>query len=657
MPHSAPIRNAAITWKEDTPVSTEFDDMYFNIQAGLAECEHVFLNGNNLKERFTNLKASQFVIAETGFGTGLNFLAARQLWLEHAPENACLHFISVEKFPLSQDDLTQALKHWPELKDGASQLIRLYPQPVPGFHRLSLDGGRIQLTLMLMDALDAYSQLEARVDAWFLDGFAPSKNPEMWNERLFSQLGRLSKETTTLATFTAAGFVRRGLQEVGFDIEKVPGFGRKREMISARFSLAPSRSHVKAPWFEHTKTQPRPNAVVIIGAGIAGCATAYALAQRGIAVTLLERSEQIAQAGSGNRQGALYAKLPVDHNAQGQLHLSGLMHTRRQLKQLDPQSKIWGDSGLLQLATNEKEHKRQQNMLARTQFDGNIIREVSAEEASRLAGSTVSHPGVFMEYGGWVSPQDLCLRLVDHPLISVQTHTQVSGVTQNPETKHWSISVKGGSTLETGYLVICTAAEAKQLTQFVHLPIKPIRGQTSIASASGRPALKTVVCGDGYISPAREATYCFGATFDLHDLDLDIREEDHHANLGKLHAVLPEIANSLATEELTGRAAYRCSTADYLPIAGPAPDYEAFLSDYAKLRIDRKWKFADSQPKHLEGLFINIGHGSKGLITGPICGEIVAASMLGEPFPVEKSLVDAVNPARFIIKNLIRKSI
>lgn len=650
------IRNATITWKEDTPVSTDFDDLYFNIQAGLAESEHVFLNGNGLKERFISLKAPQFVIAETGFGTGLNFLAARQLWLDHAPEDACLHFISVEKFPLSRPDLTQALKHWPELEDGASQLIQLYPEPVPGFHRLSLDGGRIQLTLMLMDAIDAYSQLDAKVDAWFLDGFAPSKNPDMWNERLFIQLGRLSRNTTTLATFTAAGFVRRGLEEVGFDIKKIPGFGRKREMVSARFAPPPSPLHTSAPWFEHSHTA-RPDSAVIIGAGIAGCATAYALAKRGITVKLLERNGQIAQEGSGNRQGALYAKLPVDHNAQGQLHLSGLMHTRRQLQQLDPQSGFWGDCGLLQLATNEKEHKRQQNMLARTRFDSKILREVSADEASRLAGSPIYHPGIFMEYGGWVSPQDLCLRLVDHPLISVHTNTPVTDVTQNPETKHWTISVEDKTKIETSHLVICTAAEAKQIAQFTHLPIKPIRGQTSIASAAGAPALQTVVCGDGYISPAQDKTYCFGATFDLHELNLDIRQEDHHANLSKLHAALPEIAKSLATEDLKGRAAYRCSTADYLPIAGPAPDYEAFVSDYAKLRIDRKWKFTDSPPRHLDGLFINIGHGSKGLITGPICSEIVAASMLGEPFPVEKSLVDAVNPARFIIKNLIRKTI
>jgi len=656
MPQSAPIRNATVTWKEDTPVSTEFDDLYFNVQAGLAESEHVFLNGNGLKERFTDLKAQQFVIAETGFGTGLNFLAARKLWLEHAPKHAALHFISAEKFPLSQADLAQALTHWPELEDGASQLIQLYPEAVPGFHRLSLDEGRIQLTLMLMDAIDAYSQLHARVDAWFLDGFAPSKNPDMWNERLFSQLGRLSHESTTLATFTAAGFVRRGLQAVGFDIKKIPGFGRKREMVSACFVPNPSQTHTSAPWFEHSQTS-YPNSVVIIGAGIAGCATANALAQRGIPVTLLERNEQIAQEGSGNRQGALYAKLPVDHNAQGQLHLSGLMYTRRKLQQQDPQFDIWDDCGLLQLATNEKEHKRQHNMLARTRFDRNIIREVNAEEASRLAGSPIYHPGIFMEYGGWVSPQALCLRLVDHPLISVHTGTQVIGVTQSPETKRWSISSEGRSELNCSHLVICTAAEAKQLQQFEHLPVKPIRGQTSIASAEGIQPLQTVVCGDGYISPARDETYCFGATFDLHDLNLDIRDEDHHANLSKLHAVLPEIANSLAAEDLTGRAAYRCSTADYLPIAGPAPDYEAFVSDYAKLRIDRKWKFTDSPPRHLDGLYINIGHGSKGLITGPICGEIVAASILGEPFPVEKSLVDAVNPARFIVKNLIRKSI
>jgi len=656
MQKSSSLDSASVVWRDDTPVSTAFDDMYFNVNEGLAESEHVFLKGNDLNNRFASLTAPHFTIAETGFGTGLNFLAARRLWLQQAPEEARLHFISVEKFPLQKADLQKALASWPELDDGAVQLTESYPSLTPGFHRLSFDGGRVQLTLMLMDAIEAYQQLSAQVDAWFLDGFAPSKNPDMWNDKLFQQMARLSYTGTTLSTFTAAGFVRRGLQQAGFSISKVPGFGRKREMVTAHFAENSASTPNPAPWFAHARPQHTPAEVVIIGAGLAGCSTAYALAQKGIKVHIVEQHAEIALEGSGNRQGALYAKLPVSHNAQGQLHLSGLHYSNRMLNSLDPQRTLWSDCGLLQLATNEKEANRQQRMLDKTIFGTDILHSVDAQQASDLIGSPTPYSGVFMPDGGWVDPRALCRRFISHPLIRVSTNTRITALKQLDNV--WHLHTRDGQVITTRYVVVCNAAQAKQISQCSHLPVKPIRGQTSVTqNAVKAPAINTVVCGDGYISPPLDEQYCFGATFDLHNLNLDVRQVDHHDNLSKLSAVLPALAKTIADTPLEGRAAYRCSTGDYLPIVGPAPDYDAFVSDYAKLRVDRKWNFSDTPARMHSGLYLNIGHGSKGLITGPICGEVIAASILGEPFPLEKSVLDAINPARFIIKQLIRKAI
>lgn len=659
MPENSKLSPAHIEWKQDTPVSTTFDDMYFNVQAGLAESRHVFLQGNQLETRFRQLSENTFTIAETGFGTGLNFLAARELWLKTAPADAQLHFISVEKHPLRKDDLQQALSHWPELNSGSTQLIERYPLPVPGFHRLRLDGGRVNLTLMLMDAAEAYAQMSATVDAWFLDGFAPSKNPEMWNSALFSQIGRLSAPGTTLATFTAAGFVRRGLQDVGFEIAKVPGFGQKREMVTALFrtdgNSATGEYASETPWYDRPESTTRPEEIIVIGAGVAGCATARAFAERGIKVTLLERNPEIAQEGSGNRQGALYAKLPVSHNTQGQLHLSGLLYSDRLLREADPDRSFWSDCGLLQLAANDKELDRQQALIEKTQFDASIVQAIAHDEASALAGMEVGAPGLYMPKGGWVAPQELCAYLLKHPLVELRCNTQVHSLAQNPDDLSWQVQLAEGNPITAGTVILCTAAETKQLNQTAYLPIKPIRGQTTIAAADKQ--LNTVVCADGYVSPSREGQYCFGATFDLHDLSLEVRTEDHDKNLAKLRNSVPTLADEIDTAKLEGKTAYRCSTADYLPITGGVPDYEAFVEDYAKLRVDRKWKFDSAPPQHLKGLYINVGHGSKGLITAPLCGEVLAALICNEPAPVEKELLDALNPARFIIKNLIRKTI
>lgn len=226
---------ADITWRNGLPYSNAFNDVYFSTDNGLQETEYVFIEGNQLIARWQTLSQADFCIIETGFGTGLNFLCAAQHWLSHAPTNARLQFISIEKYALSPDDLKKALQQWPQLTELSHELLLHYPNLLAGDH-CALCDGRIQLKLCLGDALQQLVQLNTAADAWFLDGFAPAKNPEMWQDELFQHMARLSKPDTSFATFTSAGAVRRGLAAAGFNVSKRAGFGKKREMLTGVYS-------------------------------------------------------------------------------------------------------------------------------------------------------------------------------------------------------------------------------------------------------------------------------------------------------------------------------------------------------------------------------------------------------------------------------------
>jgi tRNA U34 5-methylaminomethyl-2-thiouridine-forming methyltransferase MnmC len=236
----APQKNAvnqALEWRDGQPYSTQFQDIYFSSDDGLAETDYVFLQGNNLPKRFQqlDLNSSEFIIIETGFGTGLNFLCAAKLWLELTPVNARLHFISTEKYPLSLPDIAAAHSLWPCLKVLSQEFLLSYPTLLDAKLTANLLDGRVQITLLIGDANTTLKDLTIKADAWFLDGFAPAKNPDMWQVELFSQMTRLSNPGTTFATFTSAGTVRRSLQTAGFSVTKQPGFGKKREMLIGQY--------------------------------------------------------------------------------------------------------------------------------------------------------------------------------------------------------------------------------------------------------------------------------------------------------------------------------------------------------------------------------------------------------------------------------------
>lgn len=226
---------SSLEWRNGQPYSKTFNDIYFSTDDGLDETKHVFITQNQLEARFKSLEVQVFTIIETGFGTGLNFLVTSALWLAHSPQHAQLHFYSIEKYPLKLADLSRAHALWPQFSAISSELFNQYETLKPGTNHFSFAGGRIQLSLQVDDIAFVLPQLTKKANAWFLDGFAPAKNAEMWTVEVFAHIARLSQANSTFATFTSAGLVRRGLQAVGFKVEKQAGFGKKREMLRGTF--------------------------------------------------------------------------------------------------------------------------------------------------------------------------------------------------------------------------------------------------------------------------------------------------------------------------------------------------------------------------------------------------------------------------------------
>ncbi|WP_025732212.1 bifunctional tRNA (5-methylaminomethyl-2-thiouridine)(34)-methyltransferase MnmD/FAD-dependent 5-carboxymethylaminomethyl-2-thiouridine(34) oxidoreductase MnmC [Carnimonas nigrificans] len=665
MPHTTPslaplsaLTTAKLEWNGDEPQAVDFDDVYFSREDGRRETEHVFIQHNHLPQRFAQWHEQRpFIIAETGFGSGLNALCAWQAFAQHAPPQARLHMVSVERYPMTQTQLERALRGWPEFSALAQVLVEQWPQPVAGVHRLTLTP-RFTLDLYFGEASERLGQLDGEVDAWFLDGFAPAKNPDMWQSSLFDAMARVSHAGTTFATFTAAGVVKRGLAAAGFHWEKVAGFGHKRDMLRGYLATpAADQRRAATPWFAGPRGAPRQSDhIAVVGAGIAGCATAAALAARGHRVTLLDPAG-IAQGASGNDQAALYIKLAVASNLQSRFYLAALLYLRRLLTCIAPAASWWEGCGTLDVALDQRQADRQQRFLANHALPDTIVRGVTAAEASTLAGSDLSysHGALFYPMGGWLAPRDFCQRLIEHPNIE---HQALGVDALQRGATGWQLNLSDGTRMTVDQVVVCAAWASQQLAPFEQLPLMPIRGQVScvdISAASITP-LSCTVCANGYAPPPYRGQQLFGATFTPHSLDTAPSQADADYNLAELTTALPQLAAELTAEALDShqhaRVGIRTATPDKSPFAGAMPDIKQWQSLYAELQKDAKRINPDPGPR-LAGLWVNVGHGSRGMVSAPLCAELIAAQISGEPAPMELALVDHLDPGRRIIRELI----
>ncbi|CAM2909120.1 bifunctional tRNA (5-methylaminomethyl-2-thiouridine)(34)-methyltransferase MnmD/FAD-dependent 5-carboxymethylaminomethyl-2-thiouridine(34) oxidoreductase MnmC [Legionella worsleiensis] len=660
----APIEVANLDWHNDLPFSKRYEDVYSSSESGIRQSRYVFINGNHLLERWSELPNSTdtlFNIGETGFGSGLNFLVTLKLWEEFAPASARLHYFSCEKHPLRLSDLQRCLALWPELSQYAIQLYEQYPVLTQGYHHLSFCNGRIKLTLMLGDALECFEQLlvcgdailesklrQSFIDAWYLDGFSPAKNEDMWSYPLFSVLAMLSKENATYATYTAAQIVKSSLSQAGFTVEKKKGFGPKRHMLSGVYKKPQSHyySVKQTPWHASIPFKSENKTAHIIGGGLAGCFMAHCLANRGWTVTLFDERHAVGAGASGNYQAVLFPKLSAYDSPLTQLMLSSFLYANKIYKGMLRQYPELGElNGSLLLAYDDKELQRQTSLETWLHHYPELGQLITADAASKLSGISINHPGLYIPLSGWINSPVLCELLIDRKGIILNTNTTVDSFSYNG--KSWIINENAADVL-----IICSGNKTAAFNQTQYLPIKPIRGQMStIAATSDSSLLKIPICGDGHVLPAMNGCHSFGASYNLGDSSEQIQEEDDLSNLCKL---LNISSSDLWSKEILHHwAAVRASTPDYLPLVGPVVKRDEFIEQFSALELNSKRWIGNPGP-YIPGLYVCAGFGSRGLTTIPLCAEWLASLINNEIGCIPRTLIKAISPTRFLRKNIIR---
>ncbi len=580
------------------------------------------------------------------------------VFLEQAPlsgNGSRLHFISVEKYPLTQADLRKALAAWPELAPLSQPLIDQWPLPVSGCHRLLFADGRIRLDLWFGDIKEMLPQVPhpatGLVDAWYLDGFSPAKNPEMWTQDLFDDLARLARPDATLSTFTCAGFVRRGLIAAGFAMKKVKGHGSKREMLAGvREGKVPQQSI--APWY--ARPAGREGEVLIIGGGIASAMTALSLVERGRHVTLLCENGEPASGASGNRQGALYPLLNGEHDALSRFYSLAFGFARNRLLALAKHHPVaFSLCGVTQLGYDDKSAAKLAKM-SQGPFPPELMHPLSAAEVEQVVGLPCDADGVSYPLGGWLCPADLTRAAIREAQASrrleVVFNAAVTRIAE--EDGGWHLESRDGRQWHAPNLVVAAGHQLPTLLPFAELPLYPVRGQVShVPTTASLSQLKTVLCYDGYLTPAHNGAHCIGASYGRNQTDLAYRADEQDQNRARLQACVPQ-QRWPAEVDVSGaqaRIGVRCASRDHLPVAGPVARLAALADHDVHAPADQQ----SALPLHT-GLYVLGALGSRGLCSAPLCGELVASEICGDPLPLAADLLEALHPARYWVRRLRR---
>lgn len=623
---TAPIVPARVDFSApDTPQAPDYGDVYHSRSGAFDQARHTFLNGNGLPGRWQG--RPRFVILETGFGLGNNFLATWAAWRADAAHCERLVFISIEKHPLRREDLARAHEGSPE-PALAAELIRQWPPLAHNLHRLEFEGGRVQLHLALGDVRPWLSELVAEVDAIYLDGFALAGNPEMWDPYTLKLLGRLARPASTLASWCSAGPVRQALRAAGFEVKKKPGLPPKWHMTTARF--APRHALQRPAGRE--PLAPEARAVLVIGAGLAGAACAHALRQQGVPCTVLDAHAEPAQEASGNPLGLFHGTLNPDDGLHARFNRAAALATAALLAQLP----ITGQQhGLLRLE-QDRDLTRMQAQIARLGLPPDYVQALSADEAARRSGLPLKQPAWFYPAGGALPPQALVSALLaDTPLLM---GCRVARLARS-EIDGWQAFDDQGRLLAQAPAVVLAGGHAAlALLQDLApgLPLVRQRGQLSqLAKASPLPLMP--VAGAGYALADGNSGLICGATSQDEDFEPALRQSDQDQNLAQW-ATLAGLA-ATPPAPLSGRVGWRLLAPDRLPLVGglPAPDYCG----------------RDDQPRllpRLPGLVVCTALGSRGISWAALCGQVAAALLTGAPVPMEASLLDAIDPARFQVR-------
>lgn len=661
------VRHAEIHFNEEnTPVSNQFDDVYFSNQDGLAETDYVFLQGNQLWERWISDKNAHFVIAETGFGTGLNFFAVTQLFRQFRQQypNAPLkrlHFISFEKYPLKLTALQQAHSAYPQFAELSQQLQDYWQSPIKGCYRIHFD--ETTLDLWFGDVAENLPQLgdymNERIDAWFLDGFAPSKNPDMWNENLYRQMFRFTKPNGTFATFTAASAVRKGLIEAGFDVAKRKGFGKKRECLNGQKTQA-KLTALSTPWYLPQPAAMEKQDIAIVGGGIASLCSAIALLKRGANITLYCEDEQTALNASGNKQGAFYPQLSDDNALTVRFYIHAFAYGKQLLDWAIKQGIEfeYDFCGVALCAYNEKSAAKLEK-INQLGLPHELFEMLNAEQLSEKVDLPLSSGGGFISQGAWLAPRQFvqnAFAFLEKCGVKIKTSQKITALSQTK--KGWTLTNAQGESQEHEVVILANGYKITDFAQTEKLPLYPIRGQVSqIPTSENLLKLKSVLCYDGYLTPVDKAqtSHCIGASHVRDNADRSFSEKEQRENQQKLQQnILQPWTQDVDTSSNLARMGVRCSVRDLVPMTGNVPNFTQQREDYHNLFNLRRRKQPIPSAVNFPNLFLTAALGSRGLTSAPLLGETLASLIYGEPLPLGEDIMQNLSANRAWVRKWLK---
>jgi len=600
-----------VEWLPDgTPRSPRFDDIYRSSSGGLEQARHVFLRGCGLPGAWAG--QAQWRILETGFGLGLNFLAAWHAWKDDPRRPRILHFVSIEAWPVAAADLLRSAAPHADLAALAEELAAQWFGLLPGMHRLVFEQGQVLLTLFVGDVRDGLRQERFHADSVFLDGFDPQRNAAMWDLRTLKAIGRHCRRGTGVATWTVAGEVRHGLAQCGFAVEKVDGLPPKRQCLKAVF----------APAWEPKGQRPArvaaPGRCAVIGAGLAGASVAASLARRGWQVTVLDAAATPAAGASGLPVGLIAPHYSPDDNLLSRLSRCGVRATFQQARTLLPEGEEWQATGVLEHRIGEALAPVDASEAAAAWTRSADPREI---EAALLDPAT---DALWHEQAGWIKPTALVRAWLAQPGVAWRGSVKIERLVRDGD--GWRLIDAQDREAARADLVVVAAAYASAALLGSALPLQPVRGQVSWAEEAGQALPPFAVNGNGHFIPhvptvQGPAWFC-GSTFDRDQVDRAPRDADHRANRERLQKLLPAVERQLAPvfsgDSLQVWTGVRCASADRRPLLG------------------------EVEPR----LWVSTAMGSRGLTFAVLCAELLAARLHGEPLPLERRLAMALDVTR-----------
>ncbi len=629
------------------PWSPLYGDIYHSAESGPGQARHVFLGGNDLPARWRGRPA--LTILETGFGLGLNFLATWQQWHDDPLRCARLHYVAIEKHPFAAESLALFYQRHEQFAPFAAQLRDAWPMLVPGLHRLSLAGGSVQLTLAFGEVADLLPKIVVKPDAVYLDGFAPSRNPDMWSPVVIKALARKAQPGMTLSSYSSAAAVRHLLEAEGFVCEKRPGFGRKREMLCAHY--APRWQRRDTPLANKAAAQRH---ALVIGAGLAGSALCERLSARGWQIDLLEAAQAPAQGVRSLYVGAFHPHLSPDDCLLSRLSRNAFLQGLARWKALESAGHPleWSRCGVLHMPRANELREGMNKTLEVLAYPAGYAEFVSVNQACELAGARVSSGGWWFAQGGWLRAPTLVAGQLAAAQNRASFHFGQSVQRLERHAGQWQAIAQDGRVIAAAPVAILANAADAQLLAPLGTALRRIRGTVSLIAHSGAQAPRAVLTGTGYVVPPVDGMLPVGSTYEAEEAPVQPLDQAHQGNLVRLAHLLPDYPQPSTTAGLQGLHGTRAVARDRLPLAGAIADIDA-----ARTAQNRLSGAHLADLPRVEDLYCVTAFGSRGIIWSALAAELLASQLEGEPLPVEADLAAAIDPGRFALRSLRQGSL